>query len=567
MLKDNILTNITDSIDTLADRAAISRSRAFAAWFAITFYDIDEDDALESAASDGGNDQGIDLVFIDESSQEIVILQAHCSLNFTTKTPKKKWDALTASIPFVIDPIQLKHAGRPDLAETLTTIIKEHPSYSKTLGLITLGLHSEQIERAVTAQQKTFTDKSFKFFYLAQEDISTKYNALIDSEAGIPEDNLNFDGSFFEDSGDYGRAWIGSVNAGELNRLYTKHKNKLFAGNIRLFLGARKGGINEQIIKTAKETPGLFWALNNGITVVADNAIQNKDGKSLTLKRFSIVNGCQTTSSLVDAGTSEKTKVLARVIAAKTGLKNEIVRFNNSQNAVKIWTVRAVDNIQEELRRSFSKIGIEYAPKQSGSRQRKNDVTVIQLDKVTQFLASREQVFLIQAINNKGELFDEPYQRIFKVGIKAREVYLAWLVGTQSDISRQERLKSLEQESTTDVNTGLLSVSSSHWITFFTYKMLEKFSDLESPHITLEKMHSIEFTNTLKKYIEKAVDIFYEAAIDTYERDEYGTFKSTLRSTKFLQKMDSKVNNRLIRMGNDQKIPADLVNVCKSIKL
>lgn len=64
------LKDILDSIDELAHRGSLTRSRAFAAWFAITFFDIEEDDALESAAADGGNDQGIDIAFADASSEE-----------------------------------------------------------------------------------------------------------------------------------------------------------------------------------------------------------------------------------------------------------------------------------------------------------------------------------------------------------------------------------------------------------------------------------------------------------------------------------------------------------------
>ena len=84
----NELENILKSVDELAVRGKISRSRAFAAWFAINFFDLDEDDALESAAADGGNDQGIDIAFADSSSEEIVVLQAHCPENFEKKHRK-----------------------------------------------------------------------------------------------------------------------------------------------------------------------------------------------------------------------------------------------------------------------------------------------------------------------------------------------------------------------------------------------------------------------------------------------------------------------------------------------
>ncbi len=329
-----------------------------------------------------------------------------------------------------------------------------------------------------------------------------------------------------------------------------------------MFLGTRKGGINEQIIKTAKTAPGNFWALNNGITIVADNveleSENNEEGSTLKLKRFSIVNGCQTTSSLVRADADSSAKVLARVIAAKQGLKNEIVRYNNSQNAVRIWTVRASDDIQEQLRKEFQSFGVIYAPKQSGSRK-KRDALTIELDKVTQYLASAEQQFLIQAIDNKSELFDEPYQKLYKKGIQASGVYLAWMVGRLADQERRNRADKLEK----DPNASLLGVTSSYWIVYCAYKMLRTFSDLNSPAITLERMKAEEFSNTLSKYVQQAVSMFYEAAIDTYDRDIFGSVKSALRSVKFLQKIDSKLNNRIINL---KKLP-DLAATAKSIKV
>jgi hypothetical protein len=570
------LKDILASIDELATRGKMSRSRAFAAWYAISFFDLDEDEALEAAAADGGNDQGIDIVFADTSSEEIVVLQAHCPDNFNKVTPKAKWDAVVSSVPYLQQPSLLINVGRKDLAEMIEQLRSKYPDYSYAVGLITLGIKSDAIDRSVHAHQSGKGDPGVVFFYDSQEDVAAKYKAVVDAEAGIPEDVLNFSGEYFQDSGDYGRAWVGSVTALELQRLYSNHKDKLFAGNIRLFLGARKGGINEQIIKTAQSAPGNFWALNNGITIVADNAeIQTPDSDDdvaeegsderpssvLNLKRFSIVNGCQTTSSLIRAGANESAKVLARVISAKFGLKNEIVRYNNSQNAVRIWTVRAVDDIQEYLRKEFLKVGITYAPKQSGSRA-KRDAEIIELDKVTQYLASSESIYLIQAIDNKGELFDEPYQKIFKKGIKPAAVFMAWLVGSSADTERQKLADGLGKA---DSNANLLMVTSRYWIVYCAYKLLGKFSDLNSAAITLEKMKSVEFQNALGKYASKAVTMFYDAAIDTYDAEEYGSFRSTLRSARFLSKIDSKINSRLVKLA--AKSLPDLAVVAKTIKV
>jgi hypothetical protein len=95
--------------------------------------------------------------------------------------------------------------------------------------------------------------------------------------------------------------------------------------------------------------------------------------------------------------------------------------------------------------------------------------------------------------------------------------------------------------------------------------MLSKFSDLESLHITLAKVRHVDFTNALAKYVKHAVSMFYDAAVDTYDRDQFGSFKSTLRSTKFLQKIDSKVNSRMVKL--QPKALPDLAQAARSVKL
>jgi hypothetical protein len=560
MSKGDELADIVASIDELAKRGQITRSRAFAAWFAINFFSVDEDEALEAAAADGGNDQGIDLVFVDDTSEEIIILQAHCPDNTTKITPKGKWDAVVSSIPFVKNPEQLANAGRPDLAESLAAIKEAHPSYTFEYGLLSLGSRSQEIISSVTAHQAAAKDESIDFFYMSNEDLAAKYKALVSSEEGISEDTVSFQGGHIEDSGAYGRAWIGSISAAELQRLHKKYNDQLFAGNIRLFLGARKGGINEQMINTAKEDPGSFWALNNGITIVADTVTPiGPEGvnSSLNVKRFSIVNGCQTTSSLVQAKADTKAKVLARVIAAKSSVRPDIVRYNNSQNAVRIWSVRSADNVQKVLRDKFLDIGVTYAPKMAGAR-RKKDAKTIELDRVAQYLASSHQEYLIQAIANKGELFDQPYQQIFHKNIKATEVYLAWLIGLAADAERQ----ALHENLSDDPNAGLLSVTSSYWISYCAHKLVARFTKLDSPHITLAAMDTDEFKVALYKYVAKATALFYDAAVDAYDRDVYGSVKSTLRSSKFLSKIDSKLNLRATQLP--VKALPDLAAVARS---
>lgn len=552
------LHEILASIDEFAQRANITRDKAFAAWYAVNFYAMDEDDALEAASADGGNDQGIDIVFIDEASEALMVLQAHCPGNTTKQTPKAKWDATVASIPYIKNPQALRDAGRSDLAQQIESALGDHRELSITVGLISLGLHSEAISNSLGVTKSSDTDISY--FYSAQEEIINQFKAITLDGGGIPEDHIEFVGDFFEDKGEYGRAIVAGVSASELQRLHKKYPQELFAGNIRFFLGSRKGGINEQIIKTAKNSPGTFWALNNGITIVADTVLPYDSGEKKGVKatRFSIVNGCQTTSSLVHAEAPESAKVLVRVIAAKQNIRTDIVRYNNSQNAVRIWSVRSSDNVQKGLREEFSAVGINYAPKLEGAR-RKKDINTIELDKVAQYLASGYSEYLIPSISNKGALFDEPYQSIFHKGISAKEVYIAWLVGNLSEEVRQELQIALKE----DDNSGLLSVTSTYWISYVSRKIISNKNNISSVAFTIESMKRPEFSSALKKYVNEAAEIFWDAAVDAYDPDDYGTFKSALRSSAFFKKVDSKLSLRIMKSLKDKKFP-DLKSVCRS---
>jgi hypothetical protein len=61
-LEQTTFAEITASVEELARRAGTSADQAFAAWYAINFLDVDEDDALDAASVDGGEDQGIDFL-------------------------------------------------------------------------------------------------------------------------------------------------------------------------------------------------------------------------------------------------------------------------------------------------------------------------------------------------------------------------------------------------------------------------------------------------------------------------------------------------------------------------
>lgn len=158
------------------------------------------------------------------------------------------------------------------------------------------------------------------------------------------------------DEGDW-RCVVVPLQLQLLRNLYAKHKTDLFSANVRDFLGVKAGdsNINYQMQKSLREKPKNFFVYNNGLTILTHAIEQTKisdERVRIQVKGLSIVNGAQTTGTI---GTSSDAPpadafVLARFISTKSeDLVSDVVRYNNSQNAVTASDFRSTDPIQRRL--------------------------------------------------------------------------------------------------------------------------------------------------------------------------------------------------------------------------
>jgi len=523
-------------IDTVAKRGGISRDKAITAWYATTLLGIDEDEAIDAASVDGHEDGGCDFIYVDDDQETIYVLQGYVSDRSERSAGIKKWNALTAAVANVKDPISFKHAGRPDIYERLSEI--DLAAYSLIFGLVTLASKSDQIarQRETTVRSKTYGDVTF--FYDYQESLYDQFLIARTADRNVSEDTITFNGVVAEVKGEFGQAIVGAVPASELVRLHTAYKNQLFEGNVRLFIGQRKGGINEKIFETAQARPGDFWALNNGITIVADNFEKDTDSKYI-LRRFSIVNGCQTTVSLSraiertpDAG---KAQVLVRVVGAKKALLTDIVRYNNTQNPVKLAAVRLLDPIQESLRSALASVGYSYAPKQEGAKTVKNPMR-IELDRITQYLAAMSEDTVLEAVAKKAELFDRFYKTIFHRGLKPERVLLAWLLAQEVEAERSNLLAACSNCADSVMRT-ILGIHGTPWGIFVASTLIEQ-SGSDMSKLTLRRMISTDFNAALAKYAKKAMELYSEIAVNIVTTDDASAnTRNDIRVKPFLDKL------------------------------
>lgn len=538
------------AIDAIAARGGITRDRAITAWYATTLLGIDEDEAIDAASADGPEDNGCDFIYVDHDQETIYVLQGYVSDRAERAAGVKKWNALVAAVPSITDPISFKHAGRLDIYATLQDL--DLQNYIQVFGLVTLAARSDQIARQLetTIRSKTY-GAGISFFYEHQDTLYDKYLIAKTADRTVKEDTLTFTSRLSEMKGDFGQAIIGSVAASEFARWYVKYSNQLFEGNVRLFIGQRKGGINEKIIETATSRPGEFWALNNGITIVAESFEGMSDTK-YKLRHFSIVNGCQTTVSLTKAVESsedaKKSQVLVRVVAAKKALLTDIVRYNNTQNPVKLSAVRLLDPIQEALRTAFARIDYVYAPKQEGSRLSKNPKR-IELDRIAQYLASMSDETILDAVRRKTELFDKSYKSIFPRGILAEKVFLAWKIAKAIEVERGSLLTASTDKEDLVMKT-ILGIHGTPWGIYVANTLIERTgSDLSK--MTLQKMNTEEFDNAIIKYAKKAMELYSEIAVNIVSSSDIETStRNEIRIRPFLEKLKRTLALRLAKSAS-----------------
>lgn len=226
-------------------------------------------------------------------------------------------------------------------------------------------------------------------------------------------------------------SWVFSMTGEAVADLYERAGPRLFARNVRGFLGSTH--INRAMEATIEKEPGFFWYYNNGITIVCDEAERVGSGGRdvLRVSNPQLINGQQTTRTLHGAGRpAENASVLVRVISVPRGQTNKndfeslvsrIVAATNWQNAIRPSDLMSNDRRQIELERRFRRLGYHYLRK----RQPKSEARrapgaqyrfLVRKEEVAQAVAASE---LDPAIVRAGKerLFEEDYYpQVFRGG-------------------------------------------------------------------------------------------------------------------------------------------------------
>ena len=160
-------------------------------------------------------------------------------------------------------------------------------------------------------------------------------------------------------------------------------RDAIFSLNIRNYIG--KKGTNKKIFETARDDPENFYMFNNGISCLATKVTLT--GNDVEVVGLQVINGAQTIRSLVHVGKFglKVPVVLVRITEIAEGygtggkIREQITRFNNTQNTIKISDFRSNDPVQSALSDQFKQIvrngrRVAYLPKRTDKKPANHEV-------------------------------------------------------------------------------------------------------------------------------------------------------------------------------------------------
>lgn len=563
-------------VKEIADHLGITESKAFAVWYGTVVLRLGEQEALEAASYDGGNDRGTDFFYMDDEWDRVIVGQWKYYKSSNKTPPAADITHLFNTPDELSDPQDLRDDGRDDLAEAAEALEEARArNYSIELRFFYPGKRHADRDRDPNRLVRTFNTKHRDEGVTAQiirlEDLELAHEDYKGSSDRVQEGRLELsNGSYFEEDGEYGHSIVATFPGASLAALYGKHGNRLFAQNVRLYLGARKGSVNAGIEDTLgdKDERGNFWAYNNGITIVARAVDPVDDATALRLLDFSIVNGCQTTVSIAEASdaAAQDVSVVGRVIAADDpALIEKIIRYTNSQTPINIWDISARDRLQQKLRKELEELDEPwfYALRRGeldtiadkdkfGERGRRR---TLPFPLCAQYLAAFRGM-PVEAYKEKALLFTTHKNRVFSPDTEARDLLWAWAVG---EAAHRAIPKYKDQVTVDDTTEAILKRGARFFVTTVAAQLLrERNGEDFVARVGLDKLFSKAMGTRLDKYALLAV--LYYVSIMRDLVGSSGDVGTLIRRPETAKEIARRVEVRLVEeklapKALDEKLP------------
>jgi hypothetical protein len=444
----------------------------FVVWFLRARVNEDINRAL-SSLPDRSKDKNADAVYVFDEGRTVYVLQGKFHVSEQQKLEPandlRGFAQLGEQIAgdrdgFVALVEGLSPSGRAKLTAAREKVLRGR--YGLTMFYVTTGKASPDLVREITNRVRNvqlkdkqrarfeFHDRAKVLAYLERW-LDGVAPPPSDIELPMPDGHLKH---FQRVSGKLGiTLWVFTLTGDEIAKVYRERGPRIFAANIRGFLGEAKKSINAEIKETVAKAPRDFLYSNNGVTLVCDDARSEGEGEDefLHVSGPQIINGQQTTRVLAASpGLSRRARILVRVISLPRELQDSgvdrdnliasIVRATNRQNAISAADLKSNDRRQVWLEQRLGLIDYQYLRK----KQTKGEAKAIGIQAHWQ-IKKTEMAKAVAACETSDlgvagidPLFEYYYDTLFKSTDPWYYLSCYWLTDTVRAVARGDSQRS-----------------------------------------------------------------------------------------------------------------------------
>jgi len=329
---ENICESIHDHVESA--KSDVEKGNNFLQWILTRIYEATEDDAAD-AIIDGANDLGIDAYLpVDFSENKIRLFQSKYGSSHSTE----------AIIKFKDDAKRLLERDitkmRPELARLVTTIREKNLKIECCY---------------VTNQEVEYEDDEIKIVDI--NEIIQKLWDRIKKPAAGKKSSIKLEKMLR-----HGNTILGILKLHELTEFVIRNRDYVFESNIRQWMQF-KTSVNKGLRETLQTDPDKFFYYNNGITIVVSD-FEEQDGNKIVLHAPQIVNGAQTSNSILDHAKRTRNmtgSMTVTIIKADDEQdQNNITKYRNSQNSVRGKDLVSLMDFHKSIKSQLKNNGYFY---------------------------------------------------------------------------------------------------------------------------------------------------------------------------------------------------------------
>ncbi len=400
---DSIYNKLKEDIEVIkVEQNYNNLSLAFSHWFLKNQYNLSEQEIAESII-DGSGDYGIDAVIHNDEDKSLEIFQFKFpSSRKTIKDEIKQADVykLINGFNYLIDEdatLTLEKASTDFIR--VHDELKESEIYNFKINFVSFNQGViDNLEVISNFINKIKKEQGIEINYSDYnvQNVTNIYEKLQRQNSisiVLPYKHLQQSYSINEID-----SYVGLINGKELIKSLEDVIGVIFDENIRLH--EIKSKVNEGIKNTSSsdKDSSMFYFYNNGITFICDQVNLSPSNLTVRLDGASIVNGCQTVTSLYENHTKKELQEDVDLLVRITKISDyderaKITQFLNSQNPIKESYFISNHTIVRDLQTKLfeSNYYLERQINESSYKEQyvdssiKNGKKIIKLDDVIQY--------------------------------------------------------------------------------------------------------------------------------------------------------------------------------------